>query len=185
MRSAESLVLELARRGREAAELRRQLEAARKPPTVDSEPPPSKASRARARAAKAVGGVLVTVLGAVGGLGGAEGLKALRGAGSEATATRAQVDDLRADLAKARAETEDLRSYLAAAYEDEEGWRMLVTAYICSQRALLASGVTCSEVLSVVPVSPSPLTAARPPAQLVIPGPLARKPAPRMPPKAR
>lgn len=187
LRSADKLATVLGQKNAEIARLNRRLAERGGPPAaVESEAtPPSSSSKGRARAVKAAGGVLVAVLGAAGGAGGSEGLKALRGSWGEPVATRSQVDDLRADLTKARAETSDLREYLTAAYADEDGWRMLVTAYMCSQRQLLASGVTCPEVLSVVPVNPSPLTAAKPVPQLVIPGPLARKPEPRLPPKPR
>lgn len=186
-RAADSLVLELAERTRVERELRQQLaearaEAARKPPEVESVPPPP--SRRRARAAKAASGLLMTLLGLAGGAGGPEALKAIRGTG-ESPVTQAQVADLRSDQAKTAAAIDELQRYLAAAYDDEDGFRLLMAAFACSQRRLLASGVDCSEVLSVVPVNPSPLTAAKPLPQLVIPGPRARKPEPRLPPKGR
>ncbi len=167
---------------RENAELRAALAAAKmRPVVVEAAEPLGPELTFRAGSSKWWIALLGGVLGLAGGAGGSEAARYAHQL-DEPPVTAAQLglvrDDLRAIAERVRLQGD----YLVGQSSDLADWQRLDSAFMCAQRTVLAEGMSCTDVLSAVPVNPDPLAASKPPPQLVIHG--ARRPPPRLPPKS-
>lgn len=162
----------------ENEQLRREVERLRAAPKAVEIEGPEIQLRARAGGSKWLTALLAGLLGAGGAVGATEGAKAVKET-AEPAPTRAQLENVVADLKALQERVDAQRKWLADADEDQQQWQRLELAFMCAERRVLAEGVSCDQVLSSVQVAPDPLASKAPP-QLVIRG--AKLPLRRLPP---
>ncbi len=169
VQSRDALLARHAETVRENAELRAALaaRAVRVETAPIDESGPEFSIHARAGSSKWWSVVLPLVLGSGGGAATSYGLRYAHQL-EEPPASQAQLGLVTEKVNSLAKSVDDQSTYLAGQRSDLAEWQLFDSAYMCSQRSVVADGLPCTEILARVSVNPDPLAAAKKPAQLVI-----------------